>query len=75
MADTLVVPHNEERDGRLVVRLDKLTGGVGEIKSHLSASLLDVSGVLVERYETEVVLEPQKVRPWFPTRPGRGAAR
>ena len=57
LADNLVVPRNEEQYDRLMAWLDKLIDEVGENESHPLASLLDVWGVLIERYETKFVLE------------------
>ena len=57
LADNLVVPRNEEQYDQLVAWLDKLIDEVGENESHPLASLMDVLGVLIERYETEYVPE------------------
>lgn len=59
LANDLVVPRNEEQYQRLVHWLDKLIDEVGENESHPLASLMDVLGVLIERYETEFVPELQ----------------
>lgn len=59
LANDLVVPRNEEQYQRLVDWLDKLIDEVGENESHPLASLMDVLGVLIERYETEFVPEIQ----------------
>jgi HTH-type transcriptional regulator/antitoxin HigA len=42
---------------RLVTLLDNLTDEVGEDESHPLASLMEVLGVLVEKYEAEHVPE------------------
>lgn len=60
LADNLVVPRNEAQYNRLVAWLDKLIDKVGEDESHPLASLMDVLGVLIERYETEFVPELQE---------------
>ena len=60
LADNLVVPRNEEQYDRLVAWLDKLIDEVGEDESHPLASLMDVLGVLIERYGAEFVLELQE---------------
>ena len=59
LSETLVVPRNEEQYDQLVSWLDKLIDEVGEDETHPLASLMDVLGVLIERYETEFVPELQ----------------
>ena len=59
LAETLVVPRNEEQYEQLVAWLDKLIDEVGENEAHPLASLMDVLGVLIERYEAEFVPELQ----------------
>lgn len=49
------VPHTEAEYRELVELLDHLTDEVGEDESHPLASLMDVLGVLIERYEDEHV--------------------
>jgi HTH-type transcriptional regulator/antitoxin HigA len=49
------VPHTEEDYRDLVQLLDQLTDEVGEDENHPLASLMDVLGVLIERYEDERV--------------------
>ena len=51
------VPHTEEEYGRLVALLDTLIDEVGEDEAHPLASLMEIVGVLVERYEEEHVPE------------------
>ena len=51
------VPHTEEEYGRLVSLLDSLIDEVGEDESHPLASLMEVLGVLIEKYEDEHVPE------------------
>lgn len=53
----LYVPHNEEEYERLVEVLDQLIDRVGEDEHHPLASLMEVIGVLIERYEDEHVPE------------------
>lgn len=56
--ETLVyVLHTEEQYQRLVTFLDALIDAVGEEETHPLASLMEVVGVLVERYEEEHVSE------------------
>jgi HTH-type transcriptional regulator/antitoxin HigA len=49
------VPHTEEDYRDLVQLLDRLTDEVGEDENHRLASLMDVLGVLIEKYEDEHV--------------------
>ena len=51
------VPHTEQEYNELVELLDQLTDEVGEYESHPLASLMDVLGVLIEKYEDEHVAE------------------
>jgi HTH-type transcriptional regulator/antitoxin HigA len=53
----LYVPHSEAEYDRLVNILDQLIDQVGEDETHPLASLMEVIGVLVERYEDEHVPE------------------
>lgn len=56
--ETMVyVPHTEEEYQRLVAFLDVLIDEVGEDETHPLASLMEVVGVLIERYEEEHVPE------------------
>jgi HTH-type transcriptional regulator/antitoxin HigA len=52
---TLRVPHNEREYRRLVKLLDRLIDEVGENEEHPLASLMEVIGVLIEKYEDEKV--------------------
>jgi HTH-type transcriptional regulator/antitoxin HigA len=51
------VPHTESDYRDLVQLLDRITDDVGEDENHPLASLMDVLGVLVEKYEDEHVPE------------------
>ena len=51
------VPHTEQEYNELVEFLDQLTDEVGENEDHPLASLMDVLGVLIEKYEDEHVTE------------------
>jgi HTH-type transcriptional regulator/antitoxin HigA len=51
------VPHSEEEYRELVAVLDQLTDTVGEDENNPLASLMDMVGVLVEKYEGEHVPE------------------
>jgi HTH-type transcriptional regulator/antitoxin HigA len=57
LAPVLFVPHSETEFERLVALLDALIDVVGEDESHPLASLMEVIGVLIERYEDEHVPE------------------
>jgi HTH-type transcriptional regulator / antitoxin HigA len=57
LANTLYVPHNESEYDRLVGLLDDLIDEVGEDESHPLASLMEVVGVLIEKYEDDNVPE------------------
>jgi len=51
------VPHTDEEYQRLVTFLDALIDEVGEEETHPLASLMEVIGVLIERYEEDHVPE------------------
>jgi HTH-type transcriptional regulator / antitoxin HigA len=53
------VPHNEVDYNELVELLDSVTDVVGEDENHPLASLMDVLGVLIEKYEDERIPELQ----------------
>ena len=57
LAGLIYVPHSEEEYQRLVKLLDSLIDEVGENESHPLASLMEIVGVLVQRYEDENVPE------------------
>jgi HTH-type transcriptional regulator / antitoxin HigA len=57
LAGTVFVPHSEEQYQQLVGVLDRLIDEVGEDESHPLASLMEVVGVLIEKYEDEQVPE------------------
>lgn len=54
------VPRTETDYQELVELLDRLTDEVGEDENHPLASLMDVLGVLIEKYEDEHVPELTK---------------
>jgi HTH-type transcriptional regulator / antitoxin HigA len=54
---TLRVPHNDREYRQLVKLLDRLVDDVGENENHPLASMMEVIGVLIERYEDEKVPE------------------
>jgi HTH-type transcriptional regulator / antitoxin HigA len=55
LAGKVYVPHSEEEYRRLVDLLDSFIDEVGEDESHPLASLMEVVGVLIEKYEDEQV--------------------
>lgn len=57
VAPLVFVPHSEADYERLVNTLDELIDIVGEDESHPLASLMEIIGVLIERYEDEHVPE------------------
>lgn len=57
LAETLYVPHTESEYKNLVALLDDLIDEVGENEAHPLASLMEVVGVLIEKYEDENVPE------------------
>jgi HTH-type transcriptional regulator/antitoxin HigA len=57
LAKTIFVPHTEVAYRRLVALLDRLVDEVGEDEGHPLASLMELLGVLIERYEDEHVPE------------------
>ncbi len=57
LAGNVFVPHSEEEYNRIVALLDDLIDEVGEDESHPLASLMEVLGVLIEKYEAEHVPE------------------
>lgn len=57
LAPLLFVPHTEREYDRLVQMLDSVIDVVGEDETHPLASLMEVIGVLIEKYEDEQVPE------------------
>jgi HTH-type transcriptional regulator / antitoxin HigA len=57
LAKTIFVPHRESEYRQLVAFLDGLIDEVGEDEGHPLASLMELVGVLIERYEGEHVPE------------------
>lgn len=51
------MPHDEATYERLVMWLEQLIDEVGENEQHPLVSLMEVLGVLIERYENEFVPE------------------
>ncbi len=61
ITDILFVPHTEAEYQQLVEVLDALIDVVGEDETHPLASLMEVIGVLIEKYEDEYVPELTEV--------------
>ena len=57
LAGRIYVPHSEEEFRQLVALLDSMIDEVGEDESHPLASLMEIVGVLIEKYEDEHVPE------------------
>jgi HTH-type transcriptional regulator/antitoxin HigA len=57
LAPLRYVPHNGQECEALVELLDALIDQVGEDEAHPLASLMEVVGSLIERYEDEHVAE------------------
>ena len=55
MSDALFVPHTEAEYKDLVDMLDNLVDEIGEDEKHPLASLMEVIGVLIEKYEDDNV--------------------
>lgn len=51
LSPVIFFPHTESEYQRLVALLDKLIDIVGENENHPLASLMEVVGVLIEKYE------------------------
>ena len=61
LAPVVFVPHAESEYQRLVAILDDLIDEVGENEDHSLASMMEVIGVLIEKYEGEHVPELTEV--------------
>ena len=57
ISEILYVPHTEEEYQELVKLLDSLIDKVGEDETHPLASLMEIIGVLIEKYENEHIPE------------------
>ena len=71
LSQSVFVPHTETEHQRLVALLDELVDEVGNDESHPLASLMEVIGLLIEKYEDEQVVELEEssaVREEPPTR-------
>lgn len=61
VSQMLYVPHTEKEYLETVELLDSLTDEVGEDEMHPLASLMEILGVLIEKYEDEHVPEITKI--------------
>ncbi len=57
VSSVIYVPHTEKEYNQLVTLLDSLIDEVGENEDHPLASLMDIIGALIEKYETDHVPE------------------
>ncbi len=57
LANTLYVPHTDKEYENLVALLDDLIDEVGEDEIHPLAAMMEVVGVLIEKYEDENIPE------------------
>jgi HTH-type transcriptional regulator/antitoxin HigA len=57
LSQTLFVPHTDNEYRQLVTLLDNLIDEVGEDESHPLASMMEVLGILIEKYEDDHVEE------------------
>ncbi|HEX4665329.1 MAG TPA: hypothetical protein VH207_01920 [Chthoniobacterales bacterium] len=57
LSQSVFVPHTEVEYWRLVTLLDQLVDEVGNDESHALASLMEVIGLLINKYEDEQVPE------------------
>ncbi|MEW5766654.1 MAG: hypothetical protein AB1797_03380 [bacterium] len=57
LSPVVFAPHTESEYQRLVALLDALIDVVGEDENHPLSSLMEVIGVLIEKYEDEHVPE------------------
>lgn len=57
VSELIFVPHTQAEYDRLVSLLDELTDEVGQDETHPLASLMELVGVLIERYEDENIPE------------------
>ena len=57
LSELLYVPHTEKEYQEAVTLLDSLIDQVGEDEVHPLASLMEVLGVLIEKYEDDHVPE------------------
>ena len=56
-SEVLYVPHTEKEYQETVTLLDSLIDQVGEDETHPLASLMEILGVLIEKYEDDHIPE------------------
>ena len=61
LTEVVFVPHAQSEYQRLTEVLDNLIDVVGEDEDHPLASLMEVIGVLIEKYEDEHVPELREI--------------
>ena len=61
LTEVVFVPHAQSEYQRLTQVLDNLIDVVGEDEDHPLASLMEVIGVLIEKYEDEHVPELREI--------------
>ncbi len=61
LSRSVFVPHTETEYNSLVSLLDELVDEVGNDDSHPLASLMDIVGLLIEKYEDEHVPELEQM--------------
>ncbi|MXV73583.1 hypothetical protein F4Z99_04800 [Candidatus Poribacteria bacterium] len=61
LTEVVFVPHAQSEYQRLTEVLDDLIDVVGEDEDHPLASLMEVIGVLIEKYEDEHVPELREI--------------
>ena len=57
LSEVLYVPHTEKEYQETVTLLDSLIDQVGEDETHPLASLMEILGVLIEKYEDDHIPE------------------
>jgi len=57
LSNVIFVPHTEQEYEQIVALLDELIDEVGEDDTHPLASLMEVLGTLIEKYESDSVPE------------------
>ncbi len=63
ISEIVYVPRTEEEYQELAKLLDSLIDEVGEDETHPLASLMEITGVLIEKYENEHIPEITKEEP------------
>ncbi len=61
ISKVLYLPHNEKEYREAVHLLDNLIDTIGEDEKHPLASLMEILGILIEKYEDEHVPEITEV--------------